>query len=149
MYESILKPFLQFSLLHFFIYFLKIVLFLFIFDYAGSSLLWAFPGCREQVLLSSCSAHASHCGGFSCYNSQGPRAQAQQLGAWAWLPHGIWNIPRSALKPMHWQVNSLPLSYQRSPDLLHLFPKECLFSLPGTSKGQYFLKPDFFEKTIF
>ena len=43
-----------------------------IFELAGSSVLCSvFSSCGEQGLLSSCSAWASHCGGFS-----GCRAQA-------------------------------------------------------------------------
>ena len=35
--------------------------------FTGSSLLWGlFSGCGEGGLLSSCSAWASHCAGFSC-----------------------------------------------------------------------------------
>ena len=44
---------------------------LFIFGCAGSSLLLGvFSCCDEQGLLSSCSAGASHCGGFSCCRVQ-------------------------------------------------------------------------------
>ena len=41
------------------------------FGCAGSSLLCrAFSCCREQGLLSSCGAQASHCGGSSCCRAQ-------------------------------------------------------------------------------
>ena len=40
----------------------------------------ASSSCREQRLLSSCSARASYCGGFSCYKNTDSRAHwLQQL----------------------------------------------------------------------
>ena len=136
----------------FFIYlfFKNCFIYLFVFDCAGSSLLCGlFCSCREQVLLSSCSVQLLIVVGSPVTTCRALEHRLNSFSAWAWVLDGIWNIPRSAIKPMHWQANSLLLSYQRSPDLLHLFPKEWFFSLPGTSKGQYFLKPNFFEKIIF
>ena len=41
---------------------------------------WAFSGCSEQGLLSSCRAWASHCGGFSC-GAQAPGTRASVTAA--------------------------------------------------------------------
>ena len=47
------------------------ICYLLIFGYAGSSLLCGlFSSCREQGLLSSCGAQASHCRSFSCCEAQ-------------------------------------------------------------------------------
>ena len=64
---------------------------------------WAFFSCSEQGLFSSFGAQAFHCGGFSCCGAQalGTRASVvvgmcipePSCGAWAWLPHGMWNLP--------------------------------------------------------
>ena len=46
-------------------------IYLFILGCAGSLLLRRhFSSCGERGLLSSCSAQASHCGGFSCRRAQ-------------------------------------------------------------------------------
>ena len=119
---------------NFFEVFLKII-----FGYAGSSLLCGlFCFCDQWGPLSSCSGRAFHCGGVSC-------GGAQALGAWATgvAPHGLsrcgsWILdtgsvvvarglscsaacgifPDQGLNPclLHWQVDSLPLSPQRSPE---------------------------------
>ena len=62
-----------------------------------------FFSCSEQGLFSSFGAQAFHCGGFSCCGAQalGTRASVvvgmcipePSCGAWAWLPHGMWNLP--------------------------------------------------------
>ena len=39
----------------------------------------AFSACGEPGLLPSCSAQASHCGGFLCRGARAPGAPAQQL----------------------------------------------------------------------
>ena len=55
--------------------FLKFCL-LFILGYAGSSLMRAgFSRCSKQGLPSSCSAQASHCGGFSFCRAQDSRTR--------------------------------------------------------------------------
>ena len=57
--------------------FIKIILFIyvFVFDSAGSSLLWRlFSNCGNWCLLSSCGAWTSHCRGFSCCRARGFRA---------------------------------------------------------------------------
>ena len=61
------------------LYFKRNFINVFTFDCAGSSLLGGlFSSFREQGLLSSCGAWASHCGGFSCCGAQtlGSRASA-------------------------------------------------------------------------
>ena len=59
-----------------FFFFLRFIYYLFIFGCAGSSLLLVESllllfGCAKQGLLSSCSARASHCSGFSCCRAHG------------------------------------------------------------------------------
>ena len=50
---------------------------------------------------SSCSARASHFGGFSLQSIPGSRARAQQLWhMWAWLPRGLWDLPGPGITPM-------------------------------------------------
>ena len=83
----------------------------------------AFSSCSEQGPLSSCSAWASHWGGFSCCG-------AWSLGAWASvvvapglnLPHSIWNPPRPQIKPVSPAFASgfLTMDHQGSPGLFHI-----------------------------
>ena len=103
---------------------LKFCLFIyFIFDCAGSSLLWSlFSSCGKQGLLSPCSALASHFSGFSCY-------RAQTLGYRSFISRGSRALehnscsaaggifPDRKSKPclLQWQVDSLTLSDQGSP----------------------------------
>ena len=63
----------------------------FFFGYAVSSLLCRlFPGDREQRILSSCSARASPCNGFSCCHGQTPGpvdfSSCSTWVQWLWLP---------------------------------------------------------------
>ena len=65
--------------------------YLFIFDCPGSSLLCGFfSSCGKRELLSSCSAWASHCSGFSCCRGQARgHAGFSSFSTWAqelWLP---------------------------------------------------------------
>ena len=85
--------------------------FLFFFFCTESSLLHRlFTSSRQWGLLSSCSAQASHCSGFSCC-SQGLRSQVVAIPRlWstssvvaahgALLLHGMWDLPRSGIKPV-------------------------------------------------
>ena len=62
---------------------------------------WAFSSCDEQGLLSSCSAWASHCGGFSCCGARAlGHAVVSGCGTWAQLPHGIWDLARPGVEPV-------------------------------------------------
>ena len=79
--------------------------------------LQAFSSCDEQGLLSSCTAWASQCRGFSpC----GPRALEYRLSSWAhglsW-PRSMWIFPDQGSNPcpLHWQADSSPLGQQGSP----------------------------------
>ena len=83
-----------------------------IFGCAGSSLLYAqaFSSCGKQGLLSSCSAWASHWGGFSCCGARvlghtGSRILAEWpvLGLSCSLVCGIFLDLGSNLCPLHWQ----------------------------------------------
>ena len=61
---------------------------------------WAFSSCDEQGLLSSCSAWASHCGGFSCCGARAlGHAVVSGCGTWAQLPRGIWDLARPGIEP--------------------------------------------------
>ena len=72
----------------------------------------AFSGCAELGLLSAVvhrllTAMASHCSGFSCglqALGPGPSVVAacgpSACGTQAWLPHGMWELPRPGIKPM-------------------------------------------------
>ena len=60
-----------------------------------------FSSCEEQELLSSCSAYASHCSGFSSCGAQGPGTRTSAVaacgliscGAQAWLPLDQTSVP--------------------------------------------------------
>ena len=88
----------------------------------GYSLVGATP---QQGLLPSGGAWASPCSGPSCCEAQAPGHTGFSGGVtWArqlWLTqaqllHGTWGLPdqRPYPCPLHWQVGSLPPSYQRS-----------------------------------
>ena len=64
--------------LHFKIYF---ILFFFLAVLDLCCYAWTFSSCSELALLSSCSAWASHCSGFSC--------GSQALGTWALVLTGV------------------------------------------------------------
>ena len=78
----------------------------------------AFSSCRQQGLLSSWGAGASHCGGFS-------RCRAQALGTWVSVvvvhgpscsvACGIRPDQRSNSRPLYCQVDSYLLYRQGSP----------------------------------
>ena len=80
-----------------------------IFDRAGALLLRSFSSCGECELLSRCGAWAPNCSGFSCCGAQalrlsssgspGSRAQLDGYRRWACLLHGLWDLPRTGLKP--------------------------------------------------
>ena len=57
-----------------------------------------FSSCGDQGLLSSCSALASHCGSFSCCGAQTLEHGLSSCGAWAQLPHGMWEFPRQGIE---------------------------------------------------
>ena len=83
----------------------------------------AFSSCGEQGLLSSCSARASRCGGFSCRGAWALGAGLQQL--WRLrsaqpTASGILPDLRSNLCPLHSQADSQPLDHQGSPGLFHI-----------------------------
>ena len=93
-----------------------------------------FSNCGEQGLPSSCSAQASHCGGFSCYGAQA--SVVQHVGSAVMVPR-LWStgsvvvvheISCSSVYgifldqglnpcPLHWQADSLPLSHLGSPSI--------------------------------
>ena len=86
-----------------FIYFLKIYLFI-----RGCGYQWAFSSCKQWGLLTSCSAQASHCGGFPCCRARAAGAQASGVaalglsscGTQAWLLYGLCSLSRPGIKPM-------------------------------------------------
>ena len=89
---------------------------------------WAFSSCREWRLLCSCGTWASHCSGFSC-GAQALGTGASVLAASRSYHAGSNAVqrlncsaacgifPEKGLSPclLHYQVDSLPLSYQGSP----------------------------------
>ena len=60
-----------------------IIIILFLFGCAGSSLPHGVSRCGEQGLLSGCGAWASHCRGFSCYRARALEHRLNSWGAWA------------------------------------------------------------------
>ena len=86
-----------------------------------------FSSCWERGLLSSCSAQASHCSGFSGGGAQAlGRAGFSSFSSWAleprlnscgpqpWLLHSMWDLPESGMEPCIGRQTP-PLSLQRSP----------------------------------
>ena len=105
---------------------------IYLFIYFG--LCWVFAGlsfsCTKQGLLSSCSARASHCGGFSCCGAQALEHMGSVVGASRLqstgsivVAHRLRCSPACGIFPdrglnqclLHWQVDSLPLSHQGNP----------------------------------
>ena len=102
--------------------------------------MWAFSSCSGWEILSGCGAWASHCRGFSRCRARAPghtgissfstqaqqfqllgsRAQAQQLrhSSLAALQH-VGSSRNQGSNPciLHWQMDSLPLGHQGSPNL--------------------------------
>ena len=90
----------------------------------------AFSSRGERRLLSSCSAQASQCGGFSCCWAQSPRGTGFGSHGSQVLEHrlnsrdtqlccsmacGIFPDQGSSPGLPHLQVNSLPLNHQGNP----------------------------------
>ena len=125
MHESILKLFLQFRSSSFlYLFFKNSFIYLFL-TVLGLPCCMGFSLVAESRCYSLVAVYRLLIAvGSPVTTHRALEHRLNSFGAWAWLLHGTWNIPRSAIKPVHWQANPLPLSYQRSPDLLHLFPKE-------------------------
>ena len=75
--------------------------------------MWAFSSCGKQGLL-SCGVWASHCGGFSCWQSTGSVVVVLRLSCP--VAHEIFPDHGSNPHPLHWQVDSQPLYHQGSPE---------------------------------
>ena len=67
-------------------------------------------GFLQLRLLSGCGSPASHRGGFSSREAQGPYLWHPGLAVSWHLPHQGWN-----LCPLHWQADSQLLEHQWSP----------------------------------
>ena len=97
---------------------------LFVCGCVGPSLLSGlFSSNGEQRLLSS-GAQASYCSGFSCCGAwplgcRGIRSSGTR-GLSCCEVCGIFPHPGSSPCLRHWQADSLPLSHQRGPVLVHL-----------------------------
>ena len=113
----------------------------------------AFSSCREQGLLSSCGAQASHCSGCSCCRARPLVMQvsvsccmgAQHLqlwvldcrfsscGTWAQLSQSMWYLPRQGNKSVFpvFQGGYLASGLQGKPKLLVFVPQHPL-TLPVT-----------------
>ena len=72
--------------------------------------IWAFSSCIKRELLSSYDVRAPQCGGFSCHGAQTLGHRFSCSAAW-----GIFSCQWLSQCLLHWQVNSLSLSYQGSP----------------------------------
>ena len=79
-------------------FFLNNFIYLFLIALGLCCCMWAFSSCSEQELL-FISVQASHFGGFSCW-AQILEQGLSSCGAWAQLPHSMWNLPRPGIKPM-------------------------------------------------
>lgn len=63
--------------------------------------MWAFSSCYEWGLLSSCSAPASPCGGFSGCGTQAPgHVGSSSCGPQTQLPLGLGDLPRLGVEPV-------------------------------------------------
>ena len=113
---------------------------------------WAFSSCGERF-LSSHSAKASHCSGFSLWSTGSLGEHGHQWLQYSgsvvfavglvgsvvvthWFPCpmacGIFSDQGSNPCPPHWQVDSQPLGHQESPDisLFYALPFDTTISLP-------------------
>ena len=73
----------------------------------------AFSGGGKWALLPGCGAWASLRGGFPCWGAQALGQEGfgscsfgaldhglSSWGTWAYLPHGMWDLPRSGFEPV-------------------------------------------------
>ena len=72
------------------------------------------------AVASSCEATTL---GLMGFRSWGPQALGHKLsswGTWAWLLHGMWDLPRPGIKPISSALtgDSFPLNHQGSPGFL-------------------------------
>ena len=121
---------------------------------AGSSLLpRLFSSCDEQGLLSSCGTWTFHCSGFSRRKKlveQRLQVHRRFSSCSSWAPEhrlrsceqlscseirGIILDQGSNPYLLHWQVDSLPLNHQGSPQI-HYYPFH--LEVPGFSMGSVF-----------
>ena len=65
--------------------------------------------------LSSCGVQASHCGGFSCWDSRTWASEVVALRLSCSAAFGIFLDQGLNLCPLHWQADSYPLYHQGSP----------------------------------
>ena len=118
-----------------------------IYGCAGSSLLCrlslmcslvVFPNCSlvvfHRLLIAVAFLAAAHgrqgtwasvvaaCG-LSCYGSRALEHRLNSCGARAQLLHSMWDPPGSGLNLdlLHWQADSLPLSYQGIPEYVFIY----------------------------
>ena len=82
----------------------------------------ASSSCGKWGLLSSCGAHGSRCGSFSC-GSQALGHTGSVLashGLSCLEACGIFPGQGSNLHPLHYKADSLPLSHQGSPQFTNV-----------------------------
>ena len=100
------------------VFFFFQIIYLFILGSAGYLLLHRlFSSCGERETLSSCSARASHCSGFSCCRAWALGAQdlvAMAHGLSCSKSCGIFLDQGSNPCLLHWQAESLPPTHQGS-----------------------------------
>ena len=116
LFDSLLEFYLALACFHTFCSFLKKIIYLLL-GCSGFCQAQAFSSCSEQGLLSSCSARASHCGGFSLCRASAPDARAPVIavqGLSCPAAHGI--LPDQGSNPclLHWQADFQPLDHQGS-----------------------------------
>ena len=89
---------------------------LFIYIYSFFFFLAVLGLCCCMQPSSGCSAWVSHCCGFPCCGADS-RVWLGNCGRWSLLSHGMWNPPRSGIKPMSSSLAGgfLPLAHQGSP----------------------------------
>ena len=71
-------------------HFLNFIIYLFLAVLGLHCCAWAFSGCGEQELLSSCSVQVSHYSGFSCCRAQALGTRASVVAALGPSSHGAW-----------------------------------------------------------
>ena len=110
-----------------------LIKFLFISCTGSSLLLGLFSNCSEPGLLSSFRVQASHCRGFLLQSTSSRARGFSTCGSWAVeqsstvVAQGLSCSSACGIFPdqgpnvclLHWQADSLPLSYQGSPMMVN------------------------------
>ena len=89
-------------------------------DYSLEAVCWLLTAVASLVGMHKLKGTQASVAVARGLRSCSPRALEHRLsdcGTWTSLLHNMWDHPRPGSKPclLHWQVDSLPLSHQRSP----------------------------------